>query len=427
MIVELKIPSPGESISEVEIAGWLVDDGDYVEKNQEIAEVESDKATLPLIAPESGKISMVVKAGDTIPVGSLACTIDTAAKGKAKARKKPAESIPEKESEPEKAQPETRPESEKPATASIRGVQQIKKNAETAVKVTPLARKMMDEYHLSVDDILNGLRKITTEDVNRVLSSKPLITEAGNGTISRKSQRSKISQLRKKLSQRLVSVKNETAMLTTFNEVDMSRIIAARQKYQKKFGERFGIKLGYMSFFVKAATLALKIFPKVNAQLDGDEMVMPEFVDIGIAVQTEKGLMVPVIRNTGTMNLARIEQEITILAEKARTFKISIEEMTGGTFTITNGGIFGSMLSTPIINPPQSAILGMHNIVDRPVAINGKVEIRPVMYVALSYDHRLVDGKDSVSFLAKVKEFLENPSLMVYNGSDPEKLLIGLD
>ena len=427
MIIELKIPSPGESINEVEIATWLVADGDFAEKDQEIAELESDKATLPLIAPESGTVKILVPEGETIPVNTVACTIDTDATGKKAKKSKASQSVRSDSSgtksvtaagkEPGKA------EKEVPAAT----LSSESDNSESlTVKVTPLAKKIMDENGLSVHDIQSGLKKITTREVNQVLAMKTSLQKSVKPG-SRESQRTKMSQLRKKLGQRLVAVKNETAMLTTFNEVDMSHVIEIRKKYQKKFQDKYGIKLGFMSFFVKAATGALQIFPRVNSMIDGDDIVTPDYVDICIAVQTEKGLMVPVIRNTESLSLPQTEIKIAELAEKARTFKISIEEMTGGTFTITNGGVFGSMLSTPIINPPQSAILGMHNIVERPVVIDGKIEIRPVMYVALSYDHRIIDGKDSVSFLVKLKEFIENPSSLIVGGADPDKILLELD
>ena len=427
MIIELKIPSPGESINEVEIATWFVSDGDFVEKDQEIAELESDKATLPLIAPESGTVKILVPAGDTVPVDTVACKIDT--KSAAKKVKKSKVSQPDL-SDTAHAEITTgsvketkQPEKEVPVAT-------LKSKSDTSesfsVKVTPLAKKIMDENGLSIKDIQSGLKKITTREVNQVLAMKTSLQKSAKPA-SRESQRTKMSQLRKKLGQRLVAVKNETAMLTTFNEVDMSNVIEIRKKYQKKFQDKYGIKLGFMSFFVKAATGALQIFPRVNSMIDGDDIVTPDYVDICIAVQTDKGLMVPVIRNTESLSIPQTELKIAELAEKARAFKISIEEMTGGTFTITNGGVFGSMLSTPIINPPQSAILGMHNIVERPVVVDGKIEIRPVMYVALSYDHRIIDGRDSVSFLVKLKEFIENPSSLIIGGADPDKLLLELE
>jgi 2-oxoglutarate dehydrogenase E2 component (dihydrolipoamide succinyltransferase) len=300
---------------------------------------------------------------------------------------------------------------------------------ENPVKITPLAQSIMNQNDLDVDDIINGLKKITKHQVEQVIHEgpekavkvEPVVVAGGDGE-----ERTPMSPLRRKLSKRLVAVKNETAMLTTFNEVDMSALMELRKKHQSKFQEKFGLKLGMVSFFTMACTKALIQFPRVNSFIEGDDIITPRHTDIAIAVQTEKGLMVPVIRNTNTLTLAQIEAAINTLAEKARTSKLSIDEMTGGSFTITNGGVFGSMLSTPILNPPQSAILGMHNIVDRPVASNGKVVIRPIMYVALSYDHRLIDGKDSVSFLYKVKQFIESPVTMLLEGKDPEKLLLGI-
>ncbi len=421
MIIEISIPSPGESITEVELANWLVADGDYVEKDQEVAEVESDKATLPLIAEKAGKIKILIESGETIKIGTVACTIDTSASApkekpkKAETSEQPNIEIAKKDDQ--KAETITRTPEPVPTN----------KTANDTIKITPLARKLMEEQHLSIDDILNGLQKITTKEVKTVLENRESIDFTQSGaTKSREVKRESMSQLRKKLSKRLVSVKNDTAMLTTFNEVDMSEVIAIRKKYQKQFTETHGVKLGFMSFFTKAVTEALRVYPKVNSMIDGEDVISPEYVDIAIAVQTDKGLMVPVLRNTETMSLADIERNIMELADKARRFRLSIEEMSGGTFTITNGGVFGSMLSTPILNPPQSGILGMHNIVERPVAINGKVEIRPIMYIALSYDHRIVDGRDSVSFLVKVKELLESPYKLLLGGKDPERVLLGI-
>ncbi|MDX1285163.1 MAG: dihydrolipoyllysine-residue succinyltransferase, partial [Draconibacterium sp.] len=295
------------------------------------------------------------------------------------------------------------------------------------VKVTALAKEMMKEHDLSVDDIINGLKRLGKKEVETVINapqnSTTLITPK---EASREIDRQRMSSLRRKLSTRLVSVKNETAMLTTFNEVDMSFVMDMRKKHQQKFMETHGFKLGFMSFFTKAVAVAMDFHPMVNAQIDGEEIVQPQFVDVGIAVSTPKGLMVPIVRNTESKSIPEIELEIKQLAEKARNKKISVEELSGGTFTITNGGVFGSLLSTPIINPPQSAILGMHNIQERPVAINGQVEIRPMMYVALSYDHRIIDGKDSVGFLVKVKELLENPERMFTSGKDASELLLGI-
>jgi 2-oxoglutarate dehydrogenase E2 component (dihydrolipoamide succinyltransferase) len=446
MQIEVKIPSPGESISEVEIVSWNVEDGDFVEKDQELAEIESDKASLPLIAEEGGQVNIKAQEGDTVAVGDVVAVIDTEKQGEAKHKPKeqkedkkekkeekeqPAEASSEEgkkekeEEQPKKKEKEEKPK-EQPAAAQKEKAAEAEQEYEN-VKVSPVARKMMDEHHLSVDDIIKGLQRIGKNEVQAVING------GGNGQESYETQkeeaergveRKKMSQLRKKLAKRLVAVKNETAMLTTFNEVDMTSIINLRKQYQKKFIETHDIKLGFMSFFTKAVTVALQVYPKVSSQIEGEELVTPNYVDVGIAVQTEKGLMVPVLRNTQVKSLADIEHEIAELAGKARKARLSIEEMTGGTFSITNGGIFGSLLSTPILNPPQAAILGMHNIQERPVAINGKVEVRPMMYLALSYDHRIIDGKDSVTFLVKVKELIENPQLMLTGGVNAEEKLL---
>jgi 2-oxoglutarate dehydrogenase E2 component (dihydrolipoamide succinyltransferase) len=413
MKVEIHIPSPGESITEVEIANWLVDDNSWVEKDQEIAEVESEKATLPLLASHSGVVSIKVQSG-TIKVGEVACIIDTDAQ-KPESAETPTDTAP-------KAQPESEPEPE--PKSKLQSAPQPQPES-SQVKVTPLARKLMDEQGVSVDDIIKGLKKITTHEVNAALAAGSF-ADPMQKPAERAEERTTMSQLRKKLSQRLVAVKNETAMLTTFNEVDMSRIMTMRKAYQKDFQEKYGIKLGFMSFFTKAVVEGLKHHPMVNSQIDGDEIVTPNYYDIGIAVQTPKGLMVPVLRNAESLTMAQVEKGILDLAEKGRKGRIGLDDLSGGTFTITNGGIFGSMLSTPILNPPQSGILGMHNIMERPVAVNGKVEIRPMMYIALSYDHRIIDGKDSVGFLTKVKEMLENPERMLTSGANPDKMLLGI-
>jgi 2-oxoglutarate dehydrogenase E2 component (dihydrolipoamide succinyltransferase) len=423
MIIEIKVPSPGESITEVEIGNWLVADGAVVAKNQEIAEVESDKATLTIIASEGGKIKINAEEGATIAVGSVVCTIDTSVAPVPSAEKENDDSREAPSAEKEKPKAEEKTETPKP-----------KKEIETSadlenVKVTSLAKEMMKELDLSVEDVINGLKRIGKKEVEAVAGlpkagSIPFISE--QKTASREIDRERMSSLRRKLSERLVAVKNETAMLTTFNEVDMSFVMDLRSKYQDQFVKKYGLKVGFMSFFTKAVALAMESHPSVNAQLDGEEIVSPRFVDVGIAVSTPKGLMVPIVRNAESKTIAQIEIEIKELAEKARTKKISVQELTGGTFTITNGGVFGSLLSTPVINPPQSAILGMHNILDRPVAINGQVVIRPMMYIALSYDHRVIDGKDSVGFLVKVKELLENPERMLTGGQDAGKLLLGV-
>ena len=421
-VLEMKVPSPGESISEVEIAAWLVADGDYVEKDQAIAEVDSDKATLELPAEEAGIITLKAEEGDTVAVGQVVCLIDTAAARPA-GTAKPAE-------KKEVVATET-PTSvaEKATTPNPMPVADEKKDKSYAEgTASPAASKIMAENNVKASQI-NGTGKdgrITKQDVIAAMSGGFSTADTAGWGGTRNTSVEKMSMLRRKIAERLVSVKNDTAMLTTFNEVDMKPIMDLREKYKKKFAETHDVNLGFMSFFTKAVTEALNLFPAVNAQIDGKEVIFHDYADIGIAVSSPKGLMVPVVRNAEQMSLAEIESEIKRLAIKARDGKITPDEMTGGTFTITNGGVFGSMLSTPIINPPQSAILGMHNIVERPVAINGKVEIRPIMYLALSYDHRIIDGKESVSFLVKVKEMLENPERMLFGSKDPYEVLLGL-
>ena len=408
-IIDIKIPSPGESISEVEIATWFVSSGDYVEKNQEIAELESDKATLTLIAEESGVVTILAHDGETVEVASVACTIDTSAKVPAGKTKKT--EVKEKTVEAEENN-----------ITSDEGV-----SAESDIKITPVAKKILEEKGVSTKEFLGKLKRITSKEVDIVLSSNESDIHQNENVVDaeRLTHRAKMSSLRRKLSQRLVKVKNETAMLTTFNEVDMKPVMDLRSKYKAEFQEKFGVKLGFMSFFTKAASIALQAHPNVNSMIDGEDIVSFNYTDIGIAVQTPKGLMVPVVRNVDKLSLSQTELAIAEMAKKARNAKISLDEMSGGTFTITNGGVFGSLLSTPILNPPQSGILGMHNIVERPIALNGQVVIRPMMYIALSYDHRLVDGKDSVGFLVKLKELIENPARMLFNGAHPvEKLIL---
>ncbi|MCL4855871.1 MAG: 2-oxoglutarate dehydrogenase complex dihydrolipoyllysine-residue succinyltransferase [Flavobacteriales bacterium] len=410
MALEMKVPSPGESITEVEIARWLVEDGDYVEKDQAIAEVDSDKATLELPAEESGVITLKAAEGDVVKVGAVVCLIDTKAK-RPEGSPKTEDRSPKTEVETKKAEVVPNP---MPATADI--------------KATPLAKEMIAKNNVNTVKVhgsgSNG--KITKADIEAYLTTglTPNAITGWGGTREQSSE--KMSMLRRKIASRLVSVKNETAMLTTFNEVDMKPLMDIRAKYKDIFKEKHGVNLGFMSFFTKAVTEALRQYPAVNSMIDGDQMVSFNYADIGIAVSSPKGLMVPVVRNAEQMSLAEIEAEIKHLAVKARDGKIDITDMEGGTFTITNGGVFGSMLSTPIINPPQSAILGMHNIVDRPVAVDGKVEIRPIMYVALSYDHRIIDGKESVGFLKTVKEMLENPTKIIFGGKNPEEVLLNL-
>lgn len=416
-IVEMKVPSPGESITEVVIARWLKKDGDYVEKDEEVAEVDSDKATLTINAEESGAVKILAAEGDTVKVGQVVFSIDTSVKGESKPK---AEAKEEKKEAPKaEAKKETAKEPVK---------ETVKSESYASGTPSPAAKKLMDENKVPAAK-LNGTGKdgrITKGDVLNAMASGFDSSSAAAWGGSRDTERSKMSPLRKKLAQRLVSVKNETAMLTTFNEVDMSAIYALRAKYKDKFKEVYGTNLGFMSFFTKAVTEALNHFPAVNAMIDGDEIVYHKYADIGIAVSAPKGLVVPVVRNAEQMSLAEIETAIKNLAVKARDNKITLEDMSGGTFTITNGGVFGSMMSTPIINPPQSAILGMHNVVERPVAVNGQVVIRPMMYVALSYDHRIIDGRESVGFLVKVKEMLENPVKMLFGGKDPNEIVLGL-
>ena len=404
--LEMKVPSPGESISEVEIATWLVSDGDYVEKDQAIAEVDSDKATLELPAEAAGIITLKAEEGDTIEVGAVCCLIDTSAKAPAK-----------KAAPAPKAEPAPAPA---PAPAA--------KATHASGHPSPAAKKMLAESGLKASQVQGTGRdgRILKQDVLAALAAGFDGSSTAQWGGSREVRREKMSMLRRKVAERLVGVKNETAMLTTFNEVDMKPVMDLRAKYKDSFREAHGVGLGFMSFFTKAVTHAIAQFPAVNGMIDGKEVILPEYADIGIAVSSPKGLMVPVVRNAETMSLAQIEAEIKRLAIRARDGELGIDEMQGGTFTITNGGVFGSMLSTPIINPPQSAILGMHNIVERPVAVNGKVEVRPVMYVALSYDHRIIDGKESVGFLYAIKEMIEQPERLLFTGKSPEEVLLGL-
>lgn len=413
MALEMKVPSPGESITEVEIAQWLVEDGDYVEKDQAIAEVDSDKATLELPAEESGVITLKAEEGDVVEVGAVVCLIDTSAEP-------PADFVSGGEETTEEEPPAVEEKKEDVVPNPM--------PAATEVKATPVAKEMISANGINTKKISgtgsNG--KITKADIEAYLTSGVNTESMVGWGGTRDEESKKMSMLRRKIASRLVSVKNETAMLTTFNEVDMKPVMDLRKKYKEQFREHHNVNLGFMSFFTKAVTEALRQFPAVNSMIDGDYMVSHNFADIGIAVSSPKGLMVPVVRNAEQMSLAEIEAEIKRLAIKARDGKIDIADMEGGTFTITNGGVFGSMLSTPIINPPQSAILGMHNIVERPVAINGKVEIRPIMYVALSYDHRIIDGKESVGFLKTVKEMIENPTKIIFGGKEPEEVLLNL-
>lgn len=426
-ILELKVPSPGESITEVTISHWLVKTGDVVEKDQELAEIESDKATLTINAEEAGKVEVFGNDGDVVKVGDVICKIDTSVKPEAK---KPAEGSSETgEKSADKKSSAKKSASKEPVKEAAAEQKPVAAGKQENTKATPVAKNIIAEHHLESKSIhgsgSNG--RIMKNDVLSVLANgfdQNAVSKGWGGT--REERKEKMSPLRKKLAQRLVAVKQQTAMLTTFNEVDMSAIMAIRAKYKDQFKEKFGVNVGFMSFFTKAVCEALHLFPAVNAYIEDENIVFHDYCDIGIAVSAPKGLMVPVIRNAEVMGLAEIESEIKRLALKARDSKLTIEDMTGGTFTITNGGVFGSLMSTPILNPPQSAILGMHNVVDRPVAVNGQVVIRPMMYVALSYDHRIIDGKDSVSFLVKVKEMLENPVKLLLGGKNPEEVILGL-
>lgn len=405
-ILEMKVPSPGESITEVEIATWLVKDGDYVEKDQAIAEVDSDKATLELPAEESGIITLKAEEGEVVKVGQVVCLIDRSASKPAGSTVIASET---KQSVEEAPKPEAPKATATPATYATSAP-------------SPAAKKILDEKGIDAATVSGTGRdgRITKDDAQNATPGVPAMGSSTSG--SRAQTTTKLSVLRRKLAARLVSVKNETAMLTTFNEVDMSEIFRIRKQYKEEFAAKHGVGLGFMSFFTKAVTRALQMYPDVNAMIDGDFKINNDFCDISIAVSGPKGLMVPVLRNAENLTLRGVEASIKELAIKVRDGKITIDEMTGGTFTITNGGVFGSMLSTPIINPPQSAILGMHNIIERPVAVNGQVVIRPMMYVAVSYDHRIIDGRESVGFLVAIKEALDNP-VEILMGGDERKAL----
>ena len=393
MVLEMKIPSPGESITEVEISQWLVKDGDVVRKDQTIAELDSDKATLDLPAEASGKISLKAQEGDSMSVGDVVCLIDTS------------ESVTEIETNETESNIEPIKEENTKITQSEN------------ISVTPLARNIASEKGIDLNEIKTEGQKITKDDV---LKAVPAMGASSDD--SRTETREKLSMLRRKVSERLVSVKNETAMLTTFNEADLSNIFEIRKKYKEAFSQRHGVSLGFMSFFTLAVTRALELYPDVNSMIDGDEKISYNYSDISIAVSGPKGLMTPVLRNAQKLSFSSVEQEIKRLADSVRNKTITVDDLTGGTFTISNGGVFGSMLSTPIINPPQSGILGMHNIIQRPVAVDGKVEIRPMMYLALSYDHRIIDGNQSVGFLIAVKEGVEDPENILMGGKIEKSL-----
>ena len=393
MVLEMKIPSPGESITEVEISQWLVKDGDIVTKDQTIAEIDSDKATLDLPAEASGKITLKAEEGDSMSVGDIVCLIDTSDASNS-------ESI----------------NSESPLE-NIKEEKKIEPNKIEEVSITPLARNIASDKGIDINEIESKGDKITKDDVLKVV---PAMGSSNHG--GRIEKREKLSMLRRKVSERLVSVKNETAMLTTFNEADLSKIFDIRKKFKEAFSQKYGVSLGFMSFFTKAVTRALELYPDVNSMIDGNEKISYNYSDISIAVSGPKGLMTPVLRNAQELSFAAVEQEIKRLADNVRNKSITVDDLTGGTFTISNGGVFGSMLSTPIINPPQSGILGMHNIIQRPIAVDGKVEIRPMMYLALSYDHRIIDGNQSVGFLIAVKEGVENPENILMDGKIQKSL-----
>ena len=400
MILEMKVPSPGESITEVEIAQWLVSDGDYVEKDQAIAEVDSDKATLELPAEISGTITLKAEEGDAVEVGAIVCLIDSEANASASKTK------------------DNKTDKIKAESPKIDLQTPIVESSYAAQSPSPAAKKIMNEKGISINEVKGSGRggRITKNDAVKAVPSMGTPPDWGE----RNQNRSKLSMLRRKVAERLVDAKNETAMLTTFNEVDMAEVFKVRNAFKDEFLKKHKAKLGFMSFFTKAVVRALKLYPDVNSMMDGDYKISYDYCDISVAVSGPKGLMVPVVRNAELLSFSGIEKEIGRLAVKARDGKITVDDMTGGTFTISNGGVFGSMLSTPIINPPQSGILGMHNIIQRPVAIDGKVEIRPMMYLALSYDHRIIDGKESVGFLVAIKEALENPKELLMD-DNPEK------
>ena len=393
MVLEMKIPSPGESITEVEISQWLVKDGDIVNKDQTIAEIDSDKATLDLPAEASGKITLKAEEGDSMSVGDIVCLIDTSEASNAK------------------------PSNSESPQQSIKDEKKVEQNKIDEISITPLARNIASDKGIDINEIHSKGDKITKDDVLKVVPAMGSSNHEG-----RSENREKLSMLRRKVSERLVAVKNETAMLTTFNEADLSNIFDLRKKYKEAFSQKHGVSLGFMSFFTKAVTRALELYPDVNSMIDGNEKISYNYSDISIAVSGPKGLMTPVLRNAQDLSFAAVEQEIKRLADNVRDKSITVDDLTGGTFTISNGGVFGSMLSTPIINPPQSGILGMHNIIQRPIAVDGKVEIRPMMYLALSYDHRIIDGNQSVGFLIAVKEGVEDPENILMDGKVEKSL-----
>ncbi len=414
MQIEITVPSPGESITQVQVAKWLVSDGDQVEKDQEVVEIDSDKASFPVNTPEPGIIKILVQEGDTLPVGAVLARIEVNQTGSLPSPKPAVKAAPE-------------PVTTSPVTANVPASGAPPTEA-SQLHATPLARKLVETEKLPSGELRDffGDRKITRKDVENWIAGKAGKTIDPEHGYQRREERKKLTTLRLKLSERLVQVKNQTAMLTTFNEVNMKPVLDIREKYGKEFREKYDTGLGFMSFFTRAVTIALRDFPQVNSMIDGDELVTPNYADIGIAVSAPKGLVVPVLRDAQRMSMAEIELKIRELAGKARENRIGIDEMKGGTFTITNGGVFGSLMSTPIINPPQAAILGMHKVEERPVAMGGNVVIAPMMYVALSYDHRIIDGRESVGFLVRIKELVEEPVKLLTEGYDPVKLMLEL-
>ena len=411
-MIDIKVPTVGESISEVSLVKWLKKEGDYVNRDEVLCELESEKATFELNAEQAGILNIIAQEGATLGIGDLVCKIDETAA-------KPKDAPSEAPAAPPKAEP-AKNEDKKPVSAAPAPKAEAPRND---VKATPVAQAIMSDKQVKPTEVkgTGAKGRILKQDVLEAISHPG--KKGGDSAFSREERREKMSNLRKTVARRLVEAKNSTAMLTTFNEVDMSRIMETRKQYKDTFKEAHGVNLGFMSFFVKACCTALQEWPAVNAYIDGEALVYHDYCDISIAVSAPKGLVVPVIRNAESLGMAEIEKKVVELATKARDNKLSPDEMAGGTFTITNGGVFGSLMSTPIINIPQSAILGMHKIQDRPVAINGNVEVRPMMYVAVSYDHRIIDGRESVGFLVRVKELLENPELLLF-GKDPVKTLL---
>jgi len=426
MAIEIKVPSPGESITQVQLSKWLVTDGETVEKDQEIVEIDSDKASFPVTTPEEGVIKIMVMEGETVEVGAVIAVINEMSGNSQDQKSKIKNQNDSSKIHPD--EPKAFPVQNTPAHPLTSSPGSPTPVQTASLHASPLARKIIEEKLVNPGDLSNAFpgKRITRKDIESFINRKKESTNTMTFTMSREADRKKMTTLRLKLAERLVAVKNQTAMLTTFNEINMQAALKIKEKYSESFKERYGVGFGLMSIFTKAVTIALRDFPQVNSMIDGDELITPRYVDIGIAVSAPKGLVVPVLRNAEMMSIAEIELKIKELAGKARDNKISIDDMKGGTFTITNGGVFGSMMSTPILNPPQSAILGMHKIQERPVAVNGQVVVAPMMYVALSYDHRVIDGRESVSFLVKVKELIEDPVKLLTEGLDPIKLLLDL-